>query len=123
MRLLRILLRMAFWIPFGFATYMALTPVQHPEISQANDKAMHLLAFGYLTGAFAVAYTHWTTWQRTAAIMLAYAVLIEVVQAFIPNRYWSLLDIAANVIGILLALSGLYAIRKMAGLRRYETDR
>ncbi len=119
---MRRLLPWAFWIPFGFSCYMAWTPVDHPEISHANDKFMHILAFGYLTGAFAVAFAHWTTWLRTAGIMLAYAVLIEVVQAFIPNRSCSLLDVVADGIAISLALSGLYAINKVVGLLRREVD-
>ncbi len=122
MRWLRMLLSLAFWVPFGFTTYMALTPIAHLDTPHTNDKVMHFLAFGYLTGAFALAYTRWTTWQRTAAIMLAYAVFIEVIQAFIPNRQCSLLDIVADGIAILLALSGLYAIHKVAGFLKPEAD-
>ncbi len=117
MRMIRAVLPLAFWLPLCFVTYMALTPLQHAAIPRTNDKVMHLLAFGYLTGAFAVAYTRWTTWQRTAGIMLAYGVLIEGVQAFIPNRYCSWRDIVADSIGIALALMGLYVIKKIAGSR------
>ncbi|ETW98418.1 MAG: hypothetical protein ETSY2_42850 [Candidatus Entotheonella gemina] len=112
----------AFWLPFGFATYMAWTPIDHADISQANDKFMHVLAFGYLTGAFSIAYRHWTTWLRTAGLLFAYAVLIEVVQAFIPNRECSWLDLVADGIAILMALSGLYAINKVAGLFAQKVD-
>ncbi len=117
MSMARAFLPLAFWVPFCFATYMALTPLNHPAVPRANDKIMHLLAFGYLTGAFAVAYTYWTTWQRTAGIMLAYGMLIEVVQVFIPNRYCSGLDIVADSTGIALALAGLYVMKKVAGSR------
>jgi len=116
MRCIRIVLPWAFWIPFGFASYMALTPAVHLEISQTHDKITHFLAFGYLTGAFAVAYAQWSTWLRTAGIMLAYAAFIEVVQAFIPNRQCSLLDFMADGLAIFLALSGLYVIHKVMGL-------
>ncbi len=114
MRWWRLLLPWAFWLPFGFASYMAWTPLEHPEIPQSNDKFMHVLAFGYLTGVFSIAYAHWTTCQRTAGIMLAYAVLIEVVQAFIPNRSCSLLDVVADGMAIALALSGLYLLGKVS---------
>lgn len=117
MNMLRAWLPLAFWAPLCFVTYMALTPLTHPAIPRTNDKIMHLLAFGYLTGAFAVAYAHWTTWQRTGGIMLAYGVLIEVVQAFIPNRYCSWLDIVADSTGIALALAGLYMIKGILGWR------
>jgi VanZ family protein len=120
MRLIRILLPWAFWIPFGVATYMAWTPGEHLKNSLPNDKFMHLVAFGYLTGAFAVACAPWATWARTIGIMLAYAILIEVVQAFIPTRSFSLLDMVADGMGIVLALSGLYAIRKAVGWLRQD---
>lgn len=120
MRFIRILLPWAFWIPFAVATYMAWTPGEHLKNPLPNDKFMHLVAFGYLTGAFAIAYASWATWPRTIGIMLAYAVLIEVVQAFIPTRTFSLLDIVADGIGIALALSGLYAIRKVVGWLRQD---
>ncbi len=119
MRWVRRLLPWAFWLPFGFASYMAWTPLQHPEMPQANDKFMHILAFGYLTGAFTLAYAHWTSWWRTAGIMLAYAVLIEVVQAFIPNRSCSLWDVVADGVAIALALGGLYALDKATGWLRH----
>ncbi|WP_143302314.1 VanZ family protein [Candidatus Entotheonella palauensis] len=122
MRWRRIVLAWGFWLPFGFTSYMAWTPVAHPEISQANDKFMHILAFGYLAGAFSIAYAHWTTWPRTAALMLAYAALIEVVQGLIPNRESSLLDFVADGIAIGLALSGLYVIHQVAGRLKQKTD-
>jgi VanZ family protein len=116
MRYIRMVLPWAFWIPFGFASYMAWTPAVHLEISQTHDKITHFLAFGYLTGAFAVAYSPWTTWPRTAGIMLAYAALIEVVQAFIPSRQCSWLDFVTDGLAIFLALSGLSVIHKVIGL-------
>lgn len=116
MKVVRIVLPWAFWIPLCFATYMAWTPMVPLDSSLPNDKVTHLMAFGYLTGAFAVAYTPWATWPRTAGIMLAYAGLIEVVQAFIPNRSCSLYDLLVDAFGIGLALSGLYALNRMARL-------
>ncbi len=117
MRMARALMSLAFWVPFCFTTYMAFTPLSHPAVPQTNDKLMHLLAFGYLTGAFDVVYARWTTWQRTGGLLLAYGVLIEGVQAFIPNRYSSWLDIVADSTGIALALAGLYVVKQVTGGR------
>lgn len=122
MSAVRILLPWAFWIPFCGVTYFAWTPADPLENPLPYDKFMHLMAFGYLAVAFAVAYTPWATWPRTTGIMLAYGVLIEVVQAFIPTRSCSWLDIVADGIGILLAWIGLYAMSKVVGLLRRETD-
>ena len=121
MKVIRIALVMAFWIPFGITTYMAFAPPEQIHTPPANDKVMHLLAFGYLTGAFALAYSRSSTWRRTAALMFAYAALIEGVQALIPYRSFSLFDLAAGSLGIALALGGLALInRAIKRLRRHE---
>ena len=113
MKAIRIALVVAFWIPFGMTTYMAFAPPERIGAPPTNDKVMHLLAFGYLTGAFALAYHRWSSWRRTAALLFAYAALIEGVQALIPYRTFSLFDLAAGSLGIALALSGLALINKM----------
>lgn len=113
MRSTRIVLLLVFWLPFVFATYMALTTVEHLEVAHTHDKYVHFLTFGYLTGAFALAYARWTTWLRTAGLMLAYASMIEVLQVLIPGRSCSLLDLMADGIGISTALIGLHVIHKV----------
>jgi hypothetical protein len=122
MKFIRLGLPLVFWIPFGFATYMAWAPLGQFDMPRNHDKLMHVLAFGYLTGAFAVVYSRWTTWLRTAGTMLAYAGLIEVVQAFIPYRSCSWLDMMADGIGICLALSGLHALNKVGGWHKQRAD-
>jgi VanZ family protein len=116
MKVIRIGLPLMFWIPLVFATYMAWTPRVHLDMASNHDKCTHLLAFGYLTGAFSMVYFRWTTWRRTAGIMIAYGGLIEVVQALLPYRSCSWLDLMADSVGISLALSGMYVINKAAGL-------
>jgi len=122
MRLTRILLSLGFWLPFAFATYMALTTVDHLEVAQTHDKYMHLLAFGYLTGALGLVYAQCTTWLRTAVLMLAYGGMIEVLQAFIPGRSCSLLDWFVDGVGIATALIGLHVIRKVRVQCRQEAN-
>jgi VanZ family protein len=116
MKVIRIGLPLMFWMPLVFATYMAWTPRVHLDMAGNHDKYMHLLGFGYLTGAFSMVYSRQTTWLRTAGIMIAYGGVIEIVQAFLSYRSCSLLDMVADGIGISLALSGMYAIHKVAGL-------
>ena len=120
MSVIRIALALAFWIPFGITTYMAFAPPDQIDMPPTNDKAMHLLAFGYLTGAFVLAYRRWSSWRRTAALMFAYAAFIEAVQAFIPYRSFSLFDLAAGGLGIALALGGLALINQ--ALERLKRD-
>jgi hypothetical protein len=93
------------------------------EVTQVNDKALHFLTFFVLTLTF---YWILDTTRRRA---LNFTLLIvtfglglgsEGLQAFLPNgREFDLLDIAANVVGSLLAV-GLCTIyhKRMLDRRR-----
>jgi len=122
MRVPRMALVLAFWLPFTMTTYLAWSPLEQLDVPSTNDKFTHLLAFGYLTGAFMLAYRRWSTWQRTAVVMFAYGVLIEVVQAFLPYRSFDLRDLLADGVGIVVALSGLSAINKVFGRPRRDVN-
>lgn len=83
-------------------TSMALTPTPGEVQQSVNDKLGHALAFLLL--AFLV-HTSWPRIQfgwRQFSALLGYGVALEVAQHFIPNRYFSLLDMLADLAGILL---------------------
>ena len=48
------------------------------------------------------------------AILLAYGIQIEIAQSFVPSRYFSLLDIVADGIGIVF---GILAARNLNGFK------
>ena len=75
----------------------------------APDKWAHALVYGLLAyGIWRALLKTGSTYPayRTSALLAGfYGILIEVVQyAFFPGRYFELLDIVANIIGILGAL-------------------
>ena len=94
----------AFFFVFLIAIeYLALTPAQIKLIENSWDKANHFIAFAalYVTLHFGFCRLNLST---KAAILLAYGIQIEIAQSFVPNRYFSLLDIVADGIGIVFGI-------------------
>ena len=79
-------------------TYLAIMPSNVPVVDQANDKFKHILAFAVLAWGLS-RYWSWP-WRRVAGVLLAYGIGIEIVQAFVPGRYSSGLDVLADCVGI-----------------------
>ncbi len=72
------------------------------------DKANHILAFFVLAGLADLAYPGSSPargWEKWVSL-LAFGLFIEAVQYFLPYRQFSLLDLAADGIGIWLYVSG-----------------
>lgn len=73
-----------------------------PKVASFNDLLNHGVAFTTLTILYALAYHH--SIQRIVWSLLGYAVLIEIVQAFLPTRFASVEDIVADSLGIALGI-------------------
>ena len=69
-----------------------------------NDKLGHLAAFALLALLVHASWSHRNFDWRMILPLLAYGIAIECAQYFIPNRFFSLLDILADGTGILLYL-------------------
>ena len=112
----RLLLGLALLIITG----MALTPSPGVIQQSVNDKLGHTLAF--LVLAF-LAHASWPelkfSWRQIIPL-LGYGLAIEITQYFIPNRYSSLLDIAADLAGIGLYMLLIPLIRHL--LRTFAND-
>lgn len=74
-----------------------------PPLASLSDLLNHAAAFTLLSILYALSYQH--TPKQIAGILIAYGVMIETVQAFLPTRYASVEDILADSVGILLGLS------------------
>ncbi|WP_250656675.1 VanZ family protein [Alkalimarinus coralli] len=89
--------------------YLATTSVDYKVQSSFNDKFNHLFAFGSLSFLSHIAFQ---TFQpiRWATALLGYGALIECVQFFLPYRSFSLLDLAADLTGIVLYIIVFYPL-------------
>lgn len=84
-------------IAFCAISYLALTPLDIPELHGMWDKSNHLAAF--ITLAFLLDFAvsgYWRKWLTLAC----YGVAIEVAQWFVGYRFFELSDILADCIGI-----------------------
>ena len=83
--------------------YMALTPAQIKLIENSWDKANHFIAFAALYVTLHLDFSRLNLGAKVA-ILLAYGIQIEIMQSFVPNRYFSLLDVVADGIGIVFGI-------------------
>ena len=94
----------AFFFIFLIAIeYLALTPAQIKLIENSWDKANHFIAFAALYVTLYLGFSRLNLGAKVA-ILLAYGVQIEIAQSFVPNRYFSLLDVVADGIGIVFGI-------------------
>lgn len=105
MSLLRRTLVIGFWLGLGAGLWLALSPnLGPPPVSGPWDKVEHAVGFYFVTVGALIAYPAATRW-KIALGLAGYGALIEALQA-IPalNRSADLADLAADVLGIALAL-------------------
>ena len=87
----------------------AIAPVIFPWLAGGSpglpnvDKWMHGLAFAMLALWFTGQYAR-SSYVRIAIMLLAYGLLIEVVQSFVPYRSAEFADLAADAAGICTGL-------------------
>ncbi|MFU8815214.1 MAG: VanZ family protein [Pseudomonadales bacterium] len=102
-------LQLGFWIPLLLCTWLALTPSPPEGVFRVSDILLHLFAFTYLTFALGLARPALRL-RWVAAWMLAFGVMIEVVQSFQATRVAELKDVLVDAAGIALGLLLLAAL-------------
>ena len=93
--------RCLFFLVLTVVTYLALAPQDEVVISTGWDKLNHVLAFLVLLGLLDYGYPEQDLWPRKCAVLLAYGLLIESIQYYLPSRSFSLLDLVSDSIGLL----------------------
>jgi len=94
----RLLGRGGLGVALALASWMALRPVAASEWFSGQDKVLHLSAYAafHLLGRLGFAEPGW----RLPAALFGYGMLIEGLQALVPGRVPSGLDLAANGLGL-----------------------
>lgn len=95
--------RTVLFVSAAAIVYLATTSQPYPIPSAASDKVNHLVAFLHLTVVTRLA---WPQLGRLWVIisMLGFGLAIEVTQAQLPYRDFSLLDLAADGAGVVFGL-------------------
>lgn len=86
-------------------TYLAITDRPYPLVESIPDKLNHLAAFAVLGLLADYAFPTARFGAAKVLALAGYGAAIEVVQAFLPHRQASFLDLVADAAGI-----GLYAL-------------
>ena len=103
MQIIQFSFRILLVISISIVTILSIKEVNIEPSVKFLDKALHFLCFSYLT---------FITWLsrilnkdlHVYVIVLAYGILIEIVQRFLPYRSFEYLDIFADFIGIIAGL-------------------
>ena len=100
-------------------SYLSFTQIEGSPfdvLTFLNDKLQHAVAFFVLAFLLDFAWPRqpwqWTKWLP----LLGYGLFIEVVQFFLPFREFSLWDLAADALGLLLYGYSLPLIKRTPGL-------
>ncbi len=92
-------------------TYLSLTPIEHKISESIWDKASHFTA--YLLLVIFIKRVHTRFNYLTCVITcFSYSFAIECIQYFIPNRQFDVLDMLANLLGMVLGVILYYLIRE-----------
>ncbi|MCU7906670.1 MAG: phosphoribosylamine--glycine ligase [Candidatus Thiodiazotropha sp. (ex Epidulcina cf. delphinae)] len=103
-------------------SYLAFTPIEIYLDSGLNDKVSHALTFLCLAVLvdFSWPGSHWNPAKIVS--LIAYGLFIEVVQGFLPYRMFSLLDLAADTLGLLCYLLLLPLLLRIPGLAAHRNS-
>jgi VanZ family protein len=101
---IRVLANAAFVIGVVLLIILSLAPAQDLPKSQLNDKWSHIIAYAILMAAFGVGSLKWRRCIVGALVVFALGVALEGLQSLVPGREASLLDVAANSIGVFVGI-------------------
>ena len=95
--------RLQFYLMLGASTYLSLTPSPARVMATTNDKLLHFIGYFGLYISADIAFSPGRRRPQKVMYLFAYSFLIEVIQHFVPNRTFSLPDMAANLAGLAAA--------------------
>lgn len=92
------------WVWLITILYLSLKPnAQMPLDFGSIDKVLHFMAYGLATILMLMAYPNLSKY-KLIPLLFIYSFCIEIAQQFAENRLFEVADLAANLIGILLAI-------------------
>lgn len=101
-----------------FVFSVLVGPAAPPDPGPFWDKQLHFAAYATLAVAlaYATARSDIESYRRPLAVVgiaIVYGIAIEFVQAPLPDRFFSVADMAANAVGALLGLAYLVVEQRM----------
>ena len=93
---------------------LATTPLEFPIVSGINDKLNHIFAFFVLSLLTNFSFPEKKFFPTIFLSLMSYGMAIEIIQHFLPYRMFSLFDVAADALGILLFIGFIPLLQKGA---------
>jgi VanZ family protein len=89
-----------FWLCIIATTYLSVS-TSGGSMAIISDKIVHLVGYCLLFLSCNIAYPREKPWLKILFVF-GFSLLMEIIQYFVPNRLFSLIDIIANLFGIAL---------------------
>ncbi len=105
------------FLVLGVILIMTTDPAPPAATAGVNDKLAHVLSFLMLGLLAQQAFPRLKTGWPLYTWLLTYGLAIELIQFFIPERSFSLLDLAADAAGLLMAYAFMLSIRQVTRAR------
>ncbi len=102
--------------------YFTTTPTQYTVANNINDKLSHAIAFMMLSLFVDFSFPRSKFSLMKIYPIVAYGILIECIQYFLPYRSFSLLDIVGDTAGVILYLVSLPLLKQLPVLRQRWAD-
>ena len=103
--------RLLLGLSLGLITWLATSELPGPVIFDLNDKLNHLAAFFSLALLSDFAFRGNGFGAAKFLPLLGYGLLLESIQHFLPYREFSLLDLAADALGMALYAASVPLLR------------
>jgi VanZ family protein len=97
------LYKLSLFITLGVIEFLATTTIEIKVVESSWDKANHFTAFFVLYILLSLAYQNFDSGKKFL-LLLAFGMQIEIVQLFIEGRSFSLYDVVADCVGIVLGI-------------------
>ena len=99
-----------FWLGCGIALiiavfYLSLTALVVPMTVEHTDKLIHGATYAIMMAWFIQLYRGIRSYSLLAIGFISMGAMIEVLQSFHPMRYFDVLDMLANAVGVLIVFS------------------
>lgn len=94
---------------------LAFLPGEEVPTLSVWDKANHFIAFCVLSGLLGFCFQKPTEGILTRVVLplIAYGFFIEIVQSFLPSRYFSFMDVLADFVGIIIGIGCMFTYMKL----------
>ncbi len=102
MRIIRKFLLASWGLCLGAILIVSLIPL--PPLPANTDKPLHAFAFAGVSALTIMAFDRKKSIVMALGVVVLVGLVSEVGQLWVPGRYASLLDLLANIIGIVLGI-------------------